>query len=135
MPQAIHKSENEFWQPPQLSPVPTRVGPLPDEICFKCGSEYISGSHYCYSCGHRRSDAAASHPLSSLQASKPKTWMPAAAVVAAAVGLVCLAGAAIAGFLPSSQAHMDLMAVQVWRIEWLTGATAAFVASILLSRY
>lgn len=133
MPQAIQKSENEYWQPPQLSPVPTRVGPLPDEICLKCGSEYISGSHYCYSCGQPRSDAAASHSASSH--SKHKSWMPAAAIVAAAVGLVCLAGAALAGFLPSSQAHMDLMAVQVWRIEWLTGATAAFVASILLSRY
>ncbi len=55
-------------------------------------------------------------------------------LIAFIVGVIC-AGAAIAtGMLYTATTVLDWQAVQIWRIEWLLGAAAAFLAGILLKR-
>ena len=47
------------------------------------------------------------------------------------IGMICLSGALFVGFVAPSDSVADFQAVQYWRIEWLLGAAAAFMAGIL----
>jgi len=48
--------------------------------------------------------------------------------------LICVAGAVGVGLIFTVQTTLDWQAVQVWRIEWLLGASASFLAGILLKK-
>ena len=60
--------------------------------------------------------------------------LPTAALVSFAIGLLCVAGAIGVGLVFTVQTTLDWQAVQVWRIEWLLGASASFLAGILLKK-
>ena len=64
-----------------------------------------------------------------------KTWigLSTASFVAFLIGLGCIGGALLVGFL-SAKTLVDWQAIQFYRAEWLLAATAAFVAGILLKR-
>jgi multisubunit Na+/H+ antiporter MnhB subunit len=55
-------------------------------------------------------------------------------MVAFLAGITCALAAMLVGFVFSANTVLDWQAVQVWRIEWLLGAAAAFLAGILLKR-
>jgi hypothetical protein len=65
-----------------------------------------------------------------------KRWvgLPTAAFVAFMAGLGCVAGAIGVGLVYKASNLAEFQAVQLWRIEWLLAATAAFVAGILLKK-
>jgi hypothetical protein len=65
-----------------------------------------------------------------------REWLglPTAALVSFAIGLFCVAGAILVGLIFTVQTTLDWQAVQVWRIEWLLGASASFLAGILLKK-
>jgi hypothetical protein len=48
------------------------------------------------------------------------------------VGVLCLGAALFVGFVAPSETIADFQAVQYWRMEWLLGGVAAFIAGILL---
>jgi cytosine/uracil/thiamine/allantoin permease len=50
------------------------------------------------------------------------------------VGIACLLAALMVGVVYNVQDYSDFQAVQFWRVEWLLGAVAAFVAGILLKQ-
>jgi len=60
--------------------------------------------------------------------------LPTAALVAFMVGLGCVAGAIGVGLFFKASNLGEFQAIQLWRIEWLLAATAAFVAGILLKK-
>jgi hypothetical protein len=62
-----------------------------------------------------------------------KRWvgLPTGSLIAFVIGLSCLAGALLVGLL-TAKTLVDWQAIQFYRAEWLLGATAAFVAGILL---
>ena len=64
-----------------------------------------------------------------------KHWigLPTASLIAFIVGVVCVAGALLVGFL-TAKTLVDWQAIQFYRAEWLLGATASFVAGILLKK-
>jgi zinc-ribbon domain len=64
---------------------------------------------------------------------KNRLGLPTASLVAFAVGVGCVAGALLVGLL-TAKTYVDWQAIQFYRAEWLLGATAAFVAGILLKR-
>jgi cytosine/uracil/thiamine/allantoin permease len=53
-------------------------------------------------------------------------------MIAFLVGLGCILAATLVGTLYTVETTLDFQAIQLWRIEWLAGAVAAFVAGILL---
>lgn len=65
-----------------------------------------------------------------------KRWigLPIASLIAFFIGLGCVAGAVGVSLFYKPQNFVDFQAIQMWRIEWLLGATASFVAGILLKK-
>ena len=144
MSEVAHNETQEFWRPPVAQPeanLPELAG-----ACPSCGSEFMVGARFCHTCGRSRSEAAT--------ASTGVAWMPSldmfrvlefhnikrglqlstAALVAFFVGLGCILAAIFVGLVYSVQSLADFQAIQLWRIEWLLGAVAAFAAGILLRR-
>lgn len=64
---------------------------------------------------------------------KDHLGLPTAPLIAFVAGLGCIAGALLVGLLPAKSV-VDWQAMQFYRVDWLLGATAAFVAGILLKR-
>jgi hypothetical protein len=58
--------------------------------------------------------------------------LPTAALIAFIFGLGCAAGAVGVSLFYKASNLAEFQAIQMWRIEWLLAATAAFVAGILL---
>ena len=65
-----------------------------------------------------------------------KRWigLPTAALIAFLIGLGCVAGAIVVSLFYKALNLAEFQAIQMWRIEWLLGATASFVAGILLKK-
>jgi hypothetical protein len=58
MAEVVQGTQQEFWRPPSpiLSADPVILHPAPPmaEACPRCSTEFLSGSHFCHSCGGRR---------------------------------------------------------------------------------
>jgi hypothetical protein len=61
-----------------------------------------------------------------------RVGLPTASLVAFLIGLGCIAGAIAVGLFYRASNLAEFQAIQMWRIEWLLGATASFLAAILL---
>jgi hypothetical protein len=157
MSEVVHNAEREFWQPPVVpSPVvmETAAEPAMVEACDRCETEFIPGSRFCHACGAERSERSSKSDLATWMGAafawarhlefhnivrwivKTREWLglPTAALVSFAMGLFCVAGAILVGLIFTVQTTLDWQAVQVWRIEWLLGASASFLAGILLKK-
>lgn len=64
---------------------------------------------------------------------RTRIGLSTASLVAFVLGLVCVSGALLVGLL-TAKTLVDWQAIQMYRIEWLLAATAAFVAGILLKK-
>jgi hypothetical protein len=142
MAEVIQNTENEFWRAPMAvgATAQTPAGPTFVEACDRCSTEFVMGAAFCHVCGAPR------HPQPEIVA--PRHWtrylefhfiqdrlgLPTASLVAFFLGIGFLLAAAITGFIFSAATVLDWQAVQVWRIEWLLAAIAAFVAGILLRK-
>jgi hypothetical protein len=157
MAEVMNNAEREFWQPP-VAPSPVELepanGPAMVEACDSCETEFIPGSRFCHACGAERSERPAKNEFATwmraafawvqhLEFHNIERWivstrewlgLPTAALVAFAIGVFCVAGAILVGLIFSVQTTLDWQAVQVWRIEWLLGASASFLAGILLKK-
>lgn len=157
MAEVIQNAEREFWRPPVMAQ-PVRLEPSPKsalvEVCDGCDTEFIAGSHFCHVCGAGRSMQTVSHRVTSwmrqgvswvwqLEFHRVERWivstreylgLPSAALVAFALGLISVVFAIGVGLVFSVQTTLDWQAVQVWRIEFLLGASALFLAGILLKK-
>jgi hypothetical protein len=157
MSEVANNAEREFWQPPAVpSPVVIEQadGPALVEACDNCETEFIPGSRFCHACGAERSLRPSKSELANWMSAafswarhlefhnierwvvNTREWLglPTAALVSFAIGLFCVAGAILVGLIFTVQTTLDWQAVQVWRIEWLLGASASFLAGILLKK-
>ena len=64
---------------------------------------------------------------------KSRIGLSTASLIAFLIGIGCIAGALLVGFL-TAKTLVDWQAIQFYRAEWLLGATASFVAGILLKK-
>jgi len=60
--------------------------------------------------------------------------LPTAPLIAFIIGLGCVFGAVGVSLFYRASNLAEFQAIQMWRIEWLLGATASFVAGILLKK-
>jgi hypothetical protein len=62
-----------------------------------------------------------------------RVGLSTASLIAFIIGVACVAGALLVGLL-NAKTLVDWQAIQFYRAEWLLGATASFVAGILLKK-
>jgi hypothetical protein len=142
MAQAVQNPTQEFWQPPVAHP---QSLPALESACPGCGSEFMVGARFCHVCGVSRATKSVATarvwtlPLEFLkvlefQAVKDWLGLSLASLIAFFAGLGCILAALAVGLIYSAQSLADFQAIQLWRLEWLVAALAAFVAGILLKQ-
>lgn len=138
MSDLVHDVQQDFWRPPLAKPsVETGLA----EACRRCGTEFMVGAAFCHICGlgrHRAANAPNGwtkhlHFPHALEFSTIKRWfgLPLAPLCAFLVGVAFIVVGLCMGFM-SVHDYTDFEAIQLWRIEWLMAACAAFLAGILL---
>jgi len=133
---AVQHARQEFWQPPASESV---VGQERSNSCEECGTEFIVGARYCHSCGADRDEARPTRTVEipgpmELAALGKRHGLTAPALVAFLFGIACLLGALSVGIVFTARTTLDWQAIQLWRIEWLLAAIAAFAAGLLLKK-
>jgi hypothetical protein len=143
MSEVLHNEPQEFWRPPMMAVA--QVEPMAG-ACEHCGTEFIIGARFCHVCGTSRAEKASRSVadnwaqslefLRALEFHRVKEWfaLSTASLIAFLVGIGCILAAITVSIIYSVQNLADFEAIQLWRIEWLLAALAAFVAGILLKR-
>jgi hypothetical protein len=139
MAEAADQAQNEFWRAPMAGSVAS--GSAERRATCRCGTEFIVGSVYCHSCGARRPELGVSAArtleipgLAELASLGERLGLTTTATIAFLVGLICGVGALTVGVFFSARTLLDWQAIQLWRIEWLLAAIAAFVVGLLLKK-
>ena len=138
MAEAVDRAQNEFWRPP-ISMSEVTIGQDPSETCDGCGTEFILGSRFCHSCGATRPDLQAAQAmeipgLMELTALGKRLGLTTPALAAFLFGILCVSGAVAVSIVFTARTALDWQAIQLWRIEWLLGAIAAFGAGCMLKK-
>ena len=139
MPDVIHDVQHEFWRPPVHQPA---AAPVLADACRRCGTEFMVGAAFCHLCGtsRHRADTPQSRNwmryfefVRALDFSRVRNWfglpLPSLCAFLAGVGFLIVA---LTMGLMSVHDYSDFEAIQLWRIEWMMAACAAFLAGILL---
>jgi hypothetical protein len=157
MAELAHNAERDFWRPPVVTS-PTALEPNAKsgmvEVCDRCETEFIAGSRFCHVCGATRSEKDGSRRFTDGMRQmwnavrqlefhnfergvinvRQQLALNTAPLVAFLIGLACIVGAIGVGLVFTVQTTLDWQAVQLWRIEWLLGASVSFLAGILLKK-
>jgi len=137
MAEVAQDAQHNFWRPPKAT---HELGAQQNlvEACDRCATEFIVGSRFCHNCGATRLESSEAIRLQQrtvilrFAGLGKRLGLSTGALIAFLVGIACMIGAAAIGLVYSTQTVLDWQAVQLWRIEWLLGAVAAFVAGCLL---
>ena len=137
MADVVHDAQHEFWRPPVVAAEVARPGMV--EVCDGCATEFMVGSLFCHVCGASRGarPSVSAHWTLYLEFHNIKRTLglSTASLIAFVVGMACLLMAGIAvGLMYSVQTFNDFQAVQLFRMQWLLGAIAAFAAGLLLKK-
>lgn len=136
MSEVAHNAQHEFWRPPAAQPS-AAVSNLV-EACDSCGTEFMVGSHFCHACGATRQGQTALGrgwtQYLEFHIIKQGLGLSTASLLAFVIGLACALAAVGCGFIYSQRNVLEWQAVQIYRMEWLLGAVAAFVGGLLLRK-
>lgn len=138
MSDLVHNAQQEFWRPPVMQPTSQTL----PAACRRCGTEFMVGAAFCHICGmgrhHQVSAGAVNWAknfgfLKALEFASVKEWfgLPLVSLCSFFIGAAFLILALAQGFR-SVQDFTDFEAIQLWRIQWLMAACAAFLVGILL---
>ena len=137
MAEAVEQSRHEFWRAPM--PASAVISGRDRTSTCRCGTEFLVSAVYCHACGASRPDLNAAHSLevpglAELVSLGERLGLTTPAVVSFLLGVFCVVGALGVSVFFSARTVLDWQAIQLWRIEWLLGAVAAFVAGCLLKK-
>lgn len=141
MAEAANEVQQEYWRAPSqpTGPVEGVAGLRRQLVCQQCGTEFIVGARFCHVCGSQREALVGLSQnrwaqLLDFGRLREAMGLGTASLVAFIVGIACAAAAIATGFMFTAGTVLDWQAVQIWRVEWLLGAAAAFLAGILLKK-
>lgn len=137
-----YEERQEFWKPVVTPHAETSsASTTADQVCQSCGTGYVLGSRFCHVCGSDRhvnltdaSDASSLRDWFDFAGIRDILGQTTASLVAFILGVIFFIAAAITGFVFTATTLLDWQAVQIWRIEWLLAASAAFIAGVLLKK-
>ena len=138
MAEAADQAQHDFWRPPM--PASKAVANRErSATCHRCATEFIVSSLYCHACGASRPDLNARRTLeipglAELASLGERLGLTTPAVIAFLVGVLCVVGALAVSVFFSARTVIDWQAIQLWRIEWLLAAVAAFVAGCVFKK-
>jgi len=98
------------------------------------------GAGFCHVCGATRSSKSVASPSPrwtrhlEFHHIKERMGLPTASLVAFLIGVACALCALGVGLVFSVATILDWQAIQLYRVEWLLGSAAAFLAGILLKQ-
>jgi len=137
MPDALNNLAQEYWKPARN----TDMTVMATEIaCPNCDTDYTIGARFCHVCGNERDPQVGTARSSSFarfldfHRIKEGLGLSLGSIIAFVIGLACVLGAVMTGVIYTAATVLDWQAVQLWRIEWLLAAVAAFLVGILLKR-
>jgi hypothetical protein len=138
MAEAANQAHQEFWRPPLLA-TDAVIKLERSRACNNCGTEFIVSSLFCHSCGVKRPPLSASQSMevpgvAELTALGERLGLNTPAAAAFVIGALCLLGAMSVSLFFTARTALDWQAIQMWRIEWLVTAIAAFVGGCLLKK-
>jgi len=136
----------EYWRPPlehlQRNAVAEEI-----DSCPHCSSEFVVGARFCHVCGMQRDTqprrrmerfvtrlAARFGRYLDFGLLREKLGLTTAALVAFVAGVICLISTIFVSAAFDARTVLDWQALQIWRVQWLLAAVAAFLAGILLNR-
>jgi len=130
--------DTEYWRPanPALAQVVRREA-LP---CPSCAAECSPAARFCQTCGSElKPSAAASQESGPPQLLNSKTpgrhaEFSLPCLFFFILGIACLTAVLAISLLYRPGSVAEWQAVQAWRIQWLLGACASFLAGMLLLR-
>jgi hypothetical protein len=134
MAEVAQSAHHDFWQPPLTAGHVEAVHGDVLESCERCGTEFMVSSRFCHACGAERADHSPARVKSVTSGLLGTFGLSTPAYVAFVIGVLCVLGALGVGVIFSARTIIDWQAVQLWRIEWLLGAVAAFIAGCLLKK-
>jgi hypothetical protein len=153
MADVVPSPQQEFWRPPAPNAPATEPVAHLVEVCDHCEAEFLPDARFCHRCGTSRVDSLGAHGwnlvvdarrlVSHLEfqniestARRVRQYLALSPICLFSFGLgvFCLVAAIAVGMIFSPQTTLDWQAIQMWRIEWLLGSVACFVAGILLKR-
>jgi len=143
MAEAADQTQHEFWRAPMpvSKAVAKRVRSDERSATCRCGAEFIVSSQYCHVCGASRPDLGVSvvrtlsiPGLAELALLGERLGLTTPAFIAFLAGVLCMVGALAVSVFFSVRTVLDWQAIQLWRIEWLLAAVAAFVAGCLFKK-
>jgi hypothetical protein len=137
MSDVIHEAQHEFWRPPASQPVAALA-----DACRRCDTEFMVGAAFCHICGSNRHRVESPRSrnwmkhhefVRAIDFAQIRNWLdlPLPSLCAFLAGVFFLIAALSTGLM-SVRNLSDFEAIQLWRIEWLLAACAAFLAGILL---
>jgi len=137
MADAANQAQHEFWRAPM--PNSAAVATTDQSATCRCGTEFIVSSLYCHACGVRRPEVSATRTLeipglAELVSLGERLGLTTPALIAFLDGVLCVVGALTVGVFFGARTLLDWQAIQLWRIEWLLAAVAAFVAGCLFKK-
>ncbi|MBZ5598059.1 MAG: hypothetical protein LAN83_07030 [Acidobacteriia bacterium] len=136
MSEVAHNQQHEFWRPPGAQA--SAVGSNLVEACDSCGTEFMVGARFCHACGATRQVQTAPGrgwtQYLEFHIIKQGLGLSTASLLAFLIGLACALAAVVCGFVYSQRNVLEWQAVQIYRIQWLLAAVAAFVGGLLLRR-
>lgn len=129
----------EFWRPPKETAGREYQRPVAAQMesCQACGADLVIGSRFCHVCGTGRYERMRPVQREWTRWFDIRRWrdavgLPISSIIALSLGVVCGIIAIATGLVYTASTVLDWQAVQIWRIEWLLAASAAFLAGILL---
>ena len=139
MAEAADQTRHEFWRPPM--PASATVASAERSATCRCGTEFIVSSLYCHACGTGRPDLGVGVArtleipgLAEFAWLGERLGLKTPAVIAFLAGMLCVVGALSVSVFFSARTLLDWQAIQLWRIEWLLAAVAAFAAGCVLKK-
>ncbi|MBZ5705550.1 MAG: hypothetical protein LAN63_09360 [Acidobacteriia bacterium] len=136
MSEVAHNAQHEFWRPPAAQP--GAAGPNMVEACDGCGTEFMVGARFCHVCGAvRQAQALPGRGWTrylEFHIIKHGLGLSTASLVAFLIGVACALAALACGFIYSERNVLEWQAVQIYRVQWLLAAVAAFVGGLLLRK-
>lgn len=143
MAEAVDQARQEFWRPPMpASEAVAHRDPNGERrATCRCGTEFLVSALYCHACGTSRPEPGSRIArrleipgLAELAAFGERLGLMTPTLIAFLLGVLCVVGALAVSVFFSARTLLDWQAIQLWRIEWLLAAVAAFLAGCLLKK-